>query len=97
MAVLDDDTKGQVKEMLLKMKDEVNLVYVDKDSPLNKQIKELLGDLVELSDKIKLTVYNADDKEAKVLGLENAPAVVMMSKNIKGKIIYYGITITALP
>lgn len=91
MVVLDDDTKKQVKDMLLKMQDEVNLVYVDKESPLNKQIKELLTELSELSDKVKLSVYNENDKEAKVLNLENAPAVVMMNKNIKGKIVYYGI------
>ncbi len=89
--VLDEATKNQVKEMLQKMQDEVNIVYVDKESPLNKQIKELVQELSELNDKLKLTTYNHDDKEAKVLGLEDAPAIVLLGKNIKGRIVYYGI------
>ena len=89
--VLDEATKNQVKEMLQKMQDEVNIIYVDKESPLNKQIKELVQELSELDDKLKLTIYNYDNKEAKVLGLEDAPAIVLLGKNIKGRIVYYGI------
>ncbi len=89
--ILDEGTKQQVKEILSKMKEDVNIVYVDKDSPLNAQIKELLSELVSLNDHLKLTQYNYEDKEAKVLGLEDAPAVLLMNKNIKGKIVYYGI------
>ncbi len=89
--ILDEGTKQQVKEILAKMKEDVNIVYVDKDSPLNSQIKELLSELVGLNEHLKLTQYNYEDKEAKVLGLEDAPAVLLMNKNIKGKIVYYGI------
>ncbi len=89
--ILDEGTKQQVKEILSKMKEDVNIVYVDKDSPLNAQIKELLSELVGLNEHLKLTQYTQDDKEAKVLGLEDAPAVLLMNKNIKGKIVYYGI------
>lgn len=89
--ILDEGTKQQVKEILSKMNEDVNVIYVNKESPLSSQIKELLSELVGLNEHLKLTQYNYEDKEAKVLGLEDAPAVLLMNKNIKGKIIYYGI------
>ncbi len=89
--VLDEATKNQVKELLGRLQDEVSIVYVDKENPVNKVIRELVQELSDISDKIKLTIYTHTDKEAKVLGLEEAPAIVLLGKNIKGKIVYYGI------
>ncbi len=89
--ILDEGTQKQVKEMLSKMTEDVNIVYVDRESPLREQIKELLTELSSLNDHLKLTVYNFNDEEAKVLNLEDAPATLLMNKNIKGKIVYYGI------
>ncbi len=90
--ILDEGTKEQVKQILSKMTEDVNIVYVNNENaPLSSQIKELLTELTELNEHLKLKEYKKDDKEAKVLGLEDSPAVVLMNKNIKGRIVYYGI------
>lgn len=54
--------------------------------------KELLGELAGMSGKIKLTVYdiNANAKEAKFLGVDKTPALVVGGKKIYNAY-YYGI------
>lgn len=89
--IMDEETKKQVEEILSQMKEEVNIIYVESDSPLNSQIKQILEELCDLSNKLKLKTYKKEDKETKILGIRESPAIVLLGKNIKGKIIYYGI------
>ncbi|MGB9748747.1 MAG: protein disulfide oxidoreductase [Candidatus Woesearchaeota archaeon] len=89
--MLDDETRKEVEKLLSKLEDEVNIFYVEGDSPFNSQIKELLNELVSINRKLLLKTYRKDDKESKVLGVRDSPAIVLLGKNIKGRIIYYGI------
>ena len=89
--MLDEETRKEVEKLLSEMRDEVTVVYIEGDSPLNVQIKQLLNELVSINNKLSLKIYKQDDKEARVLGARDSPAIVLLGKNIRGRIIYYGI------
>lgn len=90
MAVLDDNTKNEVKKRLEEMKSEVTLVYFEKKTELNEQIKGLLQDFSGLSDKIKLEVHDVGSEEAKKHDVTDGPVTVFKSKHVKGDARFYG-------
>ncbi|RMF06994.1 glutaredoxin [Candidatus Woesearchaeota archaeon] len=81
--VLPDDIKEQVKERLADMQDKVKIVFSENPSaPLNDEIKNLLQEVAELSDKIEFeTAPDVFDMK---------PAFEIKGKN-KGRIIFAGI------
>lgn len=79
---LPDDVKEQVKQRLTELVDPVEIVFSeDSSAPLNNDIKELLEDLVSLSDKLSLRF---DDSQPLKPGFE------LVGKN-KGKVRFAGI------
>ncbi len=93
MAVIDDNTKEQIKKMLEDMKEEVHLIFFNKETEVAPYIKNMLTELVELSPKLDLKVvdFKKDDEKAKELTVKDAPATAVTCKTIKGKVVYYGI------
>ncbi len=96
MQFLSEKDKSYVKEMFGKdLSGEVNLILftdgAEKCQYCN-DTKELLDELSGLSSKIKLTVYdiNTNAKEAKFLGVDKTPALVVGGKKIYNAY-YYGI------
>ena len=91
MAVLDENTKNEVKKRLEGLKSEVTLVYFDKKTELNEQIKGLLTELSELSDKVKLEVHDVGSEEAKKYDVNDGPVTLFKSEHIKGDARFYGL------
>ena len=80
--MLDDKIKTDVKKEFEAMKDPVKIIYhEDESAQLNGQIKELLTEVVELSDKISLEIDSEGD---------NKPNFELKGKN-KGTIRFMGI------
>jgi len=91
MAVLDENTKNEVTKRLEGLKAEVTLVYFDKKTEINEQIKQIFTELSELSPKIKLKVHELGSEEAKKHDVTDGPVVLFKSEHIKGDARYYGI------
>lgn len=91
MAVLDDEIKKQLKEMFQELEDKVKIIFINKINPYSDDIKELLTEISELTDKIELKIEDYSDEIKKKYEIEDAPAIIINSENLKGKIIYYGL------
>ncbi|RME79755.1 MAG: glutaredoxin [Methanobacteriota archaeon] len=85
MALLDENTKKQVKEFLASMDGDVSLsLNIRKDDCEHcSDVKELLEEISALTDNVKLVVNE-------VGGDEKAPTITIKGKN-KGSMTYYGI------
>ena len=95
MAMIDKETAEKVKaEFSEKLSGDVNLMLFV--SPHSCQTcaptKELLEELAAMDARLRLTVYDIskDVKEAKFLGIDEAPALVIGGKRIYS-LYYYGI------
>ncbi len=91
MGVLDDNTKNEVKKRFEGLDTEVTLVYFEKKTELNEQIKGLLQDFSGLSDKIKLEVHDVESDEAKKYGVDDGPVTIFKSRHVKGDARFYGL------
>lgn len=91
MAILDSETKKEVKEILSSMIDPVEVLFFDNGrTSYGKEIKELLNELSELNSKIILKVFNENSKEVQEYDIDKFPAIVLKGKN-KGRIRFFGI------
>ncbi|MCL5008599.1 MAG: thioredoxin family protein [Candidatus Marsarchaeota archaeon] len=97
MVFINDENKKQVSEVFAKeMSGNVNLfLFHDLSSekcPYCKATMELVKELSELDKRITLTVYdiNKNQKEAKFLGVDKVPAIVVGGKKIYN-VLYFGI------
>lgn len=92
--MIPDRDKPKVRERLSRMDAPVTLVYfTQEDACLYcRETHELLEDLAELSDKIKLEVYDfvADAEKAREYGVTKIPAIVFLGDKDYG-IRYYGV------
>jgi glutaredoxin-like protein len=90
----DKETLG--KKLSLGMKDEVTLeVFVDEGTVISKQLTELATTLAGLSDKIKVSVHEAQGgkgERLKQLRLEHWP-VLVLTKGDSSRIRYYGLPV----
>ncbi len=91
MPALDENTKKEITKRLEGLKSEVTLVYFDKKTELNEQIKSLLTELSELSDKVKLEVHELESEAAKKYGVTDGPVTLFRSEHVKGDARFYGI------
>lgn len=91
MPVLDENTKKEVSKRLEGLKTEVTLVYFDKKTELNEQIKALLTEVSELSDKIKLEVNELGSEAAKKYDVSDGPVTLFKSEHVKGDARFYGL------
>jgi glutaredoxin-like protein len=96
MTLLDDKDKVAISEILSKgMSGDVNLLFffdTSKDRcQLCSMASELLSELSSIDARIRLTAYdiNRDKKEAKFLGIDKVPAIIVGGKKIYNSI-YFG-------
>ncbi len=96
MAMLKDADRKAVAELFGKsLEDEVNVMFFY-DSPeacqYCVQTLELVKEVASLNPKIKVKQYNVNDsaKEAKFLGIDRTPAIVIGGKKLYN-VVYYGI------
>jgi glutaredoxin-like protein len=91
MAILDENTKNEVSKRLGGVKSEVTLVYFDKKTELNEQIKALLTELSGLSDRLKLEVHELGSDAAEKYGVSDGPVTIFKSEHVKGDARFYGL------
>ncbi|MEM1988303.1 MAG: thioredoxin family protein [Candidatus Woesearchaeota archaeon] len=91
MAILDNETKLEVKKILSSMNSPVEILFFDNGKTYyGKEIKELLNELAELNSNIVLKIYNESSKEVQEHKIDKFPAIVLKGKN-KGTIRFFGI------
>jgi glutaredoxin-like protein len=97
MAIIDQKLKAQIAGTFSKgLKDEVRIwLFTSKDKAVCEQCENtttLVRELCEIDPRLKLFEYDIDEhrKEAKVLGVERAPALLLQGAKPAG-IYYYGI------
>ncbi len=91
MGLIDENTKKEVGKKLAEIKEPVKLLYFDKKTEVSEQIKGLLAEISDVSDKIELEVYEVGSEKAKEHNVEDGPVTLIRSSNVKGDPRYYGI------
>ncbi|NYZ77602.1 thioredoxin family protein [Candidatus Micrarchaeota archaeon] len=93
MAMLDENAKKEVSKRLNGLKSAVTIVYFDRKSQLNEDIKALLSEFAGLSGNIKLEMHDMekDRAAAEKYGVELAPVMILKSAHVKGDARFYGI------
>lgn len=105
MSLLTEDQRAQIKEHLDQhMVDPIDIVhFTQAESPLVvpgrhecqycKETRELLQEFSDLSDKVRLTVYDLvrDREQAERYGIDSVPATIFSSQHSKGVIRYFGV------
>lgn len=93
--LLDQETITQLKEIFEEVKKEIKLVYFTKKECENCDITEqLLKELTEVTDKIKLEIYDFDENtdEATEFNVVDAPSYLLLDKNNNQKgSVFYGV------
>jgi glutaredoxin-like protein len=92
--MLNENIKQEVSKMLVHMVKPITLKLFTQGMECGycKETHELLNDLISISDKLKLEVYDfeKDTEEVKKYGIEQIPAIVVMDEKDYG-IRFYGI------
>ncbi len=82
MALLNDEIRGQVREMLAELPDAVRLLVFKKpeDCPYCETIEELVTEIAGTSEKISVEVYDFTQDQDKVekFGIDKAPAIAIV-------------------
>jgi len=95
MAIFDEKNSSQLKEILAKMKNEVNIIYFTQEYECNvcKDTREFVEEFITLSPKIKLKIKDfVKDKElAEKYKVDKVPAIIILDKDENDLgIKYYG-------
>lgn len=96
MVSINKESKSRIEEIFAKeLENDVNLMFftdIQGKCKLCNEMKQLLEELSTLTKKIKLTVYEIgkNKKEAKFLGIERTPALVIGGKKMYN-LYYYGL------
>lgn len=95
MAMIDDNSKTQIKNVFGQMKETVNVVIVTKKEHCDTcdDTVNFVTEITDLSDKLTLEVINVTDEKAKTLNVEMAPAIVLLGADNKD----YGIKFYGIP
>ncbi len=95
MNFLKEKDKQEIIKRFENLKDKVKILFFTQELECQycRETGQLLKELSELSDKIKLETYNfINDKEiADKFGIDKVPGIVVMSEDIDYGIRYYGI------
>jgi glutaredoxin-like protein len=98
--LLDEQVKGQVKEMFLDLKDPVEIVFFGNQANCENcpEIQALLTEVTELSEKLHLSVYDFDENktERELYHLDDSPVFILAGKD-GYKIVDYGIRFYGMP
>ncbi len=97
MKMLNNEISQQLKEVFEQLKDNVTIaLFTDGgDCQTCKETESYMNELVELSDKLSLTLYNTntDGDLAKEYGVEMVPSIVLL--NAQGK--FEGVKFNGIP
>jgi Glutaredoxin-like domain protein len=98
--LLDERVQEQVKKMFTDLKEPVEVIFFGSQANCEycEEIKALLGEVVDLSEKLHLTVYDFDEniEERQRFAVEDAPVFVLAGKE-GNEIIDYGIRFYGIP
>jgi len=100
--LLDDNIKKQVRELFRDLKDPVKvLLFTSSDRErceFCQETQQLLEEVVELSDKLSLQMYDidADGETARIYHVDAAPTIVMAGVGEQG-LIDYGVRLKGIP
>lgn len=97
MSIINEKDRQVVRELLQNLERPVKLLFFEKGEACKhcRDIDQLLGELVQLSDKLQLEKKNFDsDRElAAKLGVDKAPVVVLLGEGDRD----YGIRFFGVP
>ena len=96
MSLLNEEVKGQLKEVFGNMKNEVTIALFVSETGCEscKDTEDYMTDVETLSENIKLEVYdiNKDSEKAKELNVDKVPTIVLLDSNKKDNgVKFYGI------
>ena len=96
MALLDDKTRNDVKELLADLAGPVKMVVFTQEFECMycKETREIAEEIAALSDQIEVEVldFQADEERAIALNVDKIPAIAMLGENGKDYgVRYYGI------
>jgi glutaredoxin-like protein len=87
--VLDEKTRNDVRKMFGLMKNPVRIMlFEDYSNGFSQFAKQILTEVSELNDNIKLSVYNSSDPLFSIHKVEKTPCVMLKSNGMNFK--YYG-------
>lgn len=78
MAIIEEGDKAYLSNLFSqKLKEKVNLIYIEGKSETAEQIKSLYEELSAIDSRINLVVYSESSKEAKFFKIEYAPTTII--------------------
>ena len=81
MAIIDNETAGQLKEIFTKMVDDIKIIlFTTEGAPTCKETDEFVSECTAITEKIELIKYdlNSNSEEASKYGVDKVPAIVMI-------------------
>ena len=92
MAFLQENDRKQITKMFDDLKGEVKLIFFTQEieCPYCNETEQILNEVADLSDKIKLDIYKLNSDESKRYGIDRVPATIVEGSRDFG-IRYYGI------
>ncbi|MCG8570511.1 MAG: thioredoxin family protein [Spirochaetes bacterium] len=96
MGLFNDDVKKQLKEVLSNLENQVHLAFFTQQIECEtcKTMHQFLDEMVSLSDKLNLAVYDfiQDKAKAEELEVDKIPAVVLLDKDqLNTRVRFFGI------
>jgi alkyl hydroperoxide reductase subunit AhpF len=107
MPLLDQEARDQIGELFEKLEEQVRLVFftqqasklilpgrpAGRECPSCEDEQQLLGELVELSDKLELEVHDvkAEPELAGASGIDKVPALVLRGPKEAGAVRFFGL------
>jgi len=92
--ILDKETQNKVREILEKLTEPVQILLVKNDGEYSEIVEQLLGELKELDERIKVNIYHSDSQEINNYDIEKdlLPAMLILDNEGRDyRIRYYGI------
>jgi glutaredoxin-like protein len=92
--LMDKETQSKVKEILEELTEPVQILLVKNDGEYSEIVEQLLGELKELDDRIKVDTYHSDSEEINKYDIEKDLSPVTLILDSEGNdygIRYYGI------
>ncbi|WP_237729811.1 hypothetical protein [Petrotoga sp. 8T1HF07.NaAc.6.1] len=92
--LMDKETQNKVREILEELTEPVQIFLFKNDGEYSEIVEQLLGELKELDDRIKVDTYHSDSEEINNYDIERDlfPAMVILdSEGNDYGIRYYGI------
>ena len=98
--LLDENVQGQIKELFAELKEPVEIVFFGNKENCEycEEIRALLGEVAELSEKLHLTVYDFDENktEREQFKVEESPVFILAGKD-GDNLVDFGIRFYGIP